>query len=151
MEKTIKLNYKFIPSHEIQSFVRIKIKKVLGEIPNDITHLQNDDFLPYSGFFEKNNCSYFVVGELYSSGRRLTVPQMTKYVKTNTCTWDKALTFPMKYRDCPQDTEFLFTVYGIYSPSHIFVVGGTRISLYSSKSKMRSGGYHLRMYLHKKG
>ncbi|KAJ5072467.1 phosphatidylinositol 3-kinase catalytic subunit type 3 [Anaeramoeba ignava] len=147
------LKFTFIPSYEVDHNVTVLIKRFDGNISDDYVHSFDDDpFLPYSGVYCQEPSNFFIVAELFSGGQSLCVSRRTRYKPTKSYSWYELIQFPFKYRDLPYDTLLVFTIYDIYSPNSLIIVGGTSIPLFGQKSrKLRRGEYRLLVWLNQRG
>lgn len=109
--------------------------------------LLEDPQLQFSGLYQRDYSDLYVLCQIFSGGKPITLPTQTAYKAFFTrWNWNEWITFPIHYKDIPKSAILALTVYDIYGPRKAVPVGGTTISIFGNHGCLRRGIRDLRVW-----
>ena len=109
--------------------------------------LLEDPLLQFSGLYQSDYSDMYVVAQVFSNGKPLTLPARTAYKPFSTrWNWNEWITLPIHYKDLPRNAVLALTVYDIYGPQKSVPVGGTTVSIFGTQGCLRHGIHDLRVW-----
>lgn len=89
-----------------------------------------------------------VVATLIADGEVLGLECKTTYAETSLqeCSWSQWLTFCVKYRDLPANTQLSLAVFEMGESQGQLLVGGTNMALFNKHGRLKTGPQRLRIW-----
>ncbi|KAJ6229436.1 phosphatidylinositol 3-kinase catalytic subunit type 3 [Anaeramoeba flamelloides] len=152
--KNTQRKFSFILHNSLKIPFQVLISKFEGnwEISHYEEELLNDPYLPYTYTHLKNKCIFRMVGQLFSNG--LAISDSVECCALNQerpREWNQVMKFSLNIKDLPLDTILILTIFALYSPKSIIVVGGTSINIFDQNRILREGSYRLKLNRNKFG
>ncbi|XP_076350143.1 phosphatidylinositol 3-kinase 59F isoform X2 [Tachypleus tridentatus] len=150
MASDVKGNRKFNYIHSCDLAVSFRIKIGTLEGRRDRPSYQaliDDPLLKYSGMYEEKCSDMYVMCQVFTDGKPLSLPVQTSYKPfTTRWNWNEWLALPVKFSDLPRDALLACTVWDVYGPRKAVPVGGTTVSLFGKHGALRQGIHDLRLW-----
>eukprot|EP00195_Chlamydomonas_chlamydogama_P005209 CAMPEP_0202907580 /NCGR_PEP_ID=MMETSP1392-20130828/43122_1 /ASSEMBLY_ACC=CAM_ASM_000868 /TAXON_ID=225041 /ORGANISM="Chlamydomonas chlamydogama, Strain SAG 11-48b" /LENGTH=284 /DNA_ID=CAMNT_0049596549 /DNA_START=57 /DNA_END=908 /DNA_ORIENTATION=- len=133
--------FNFYLSCDINQQVKVRVSDLQGRLPSFREVYDLD--VPST-----STSAVYVVARLTAGKDLLGLEARTTYSDSavSGCIWGEWLTFCVKYRDLPHDTQLSLAVWEVSEGSPPLMVGGTTMPLFSQKGRLKSGPQRLRVW-----
>ncbi|WWD15916.1 hypothetical protein CI109_100340 [Kwoniella shandongensis] len=141
-------DYSFARLCDLKSHVTLKITSLEGNIPKkSYTDTLKQPELRHAGL-QEGVSDLYVTCQLWADGKEYTLPYRTAWKDfPRGYTWNYTIILPITYPSLLLTSQITFTIWDVRGAGKAVPVGGTTMSLFTSKRTLRRG--QQRLYVHR--
>ncbi|WVF72152.1 hypothetical protein IAT40_006964 [Kwoniella sp. CBS 6097] len=149
MEPSRDKDYSFARLCDLKSHVTLKITSLEGRIPKrSHTETLQDTDLRFEGLQNDGLSDLHVTCQLWADGKEYTLPFRTAWKDfSRGYSWNQTIILPITYPSLLLSSQITFTIWDCQGAGKAVPVGGTTMSLFTSKRTLKRG--QQRLYVHR--
>ncbi|WWC69461.1 uncharacterized protein I206_103401 [Kwoniella pini CBS 10737] len=142
-------DYSFARLCDLKSHVTLKITSLEGNIPRrSYTDSLKDSDLLHAGLQHDGPSDLYITCQLWANGIQYTLPFRTSWKDfPRGYTWNQTIILPITYPSLLINSQLAFTIWDCHGAGKPVPVGGTTMSLFTTKRTLKRG--QQRLYVHR--